>query len=191
MHLNQFQVETEEIPIQRNWSHYVEDFLIYISAWESWMPLYLPHGVPGEYGLSGCHVLAFLPLLLTTNCLDRNWKWIAAVQHLHGEDQILNPELSPPLKSGEVINISSCPQMQKYDLNQTCWLIILYLFHCCLESALALLDESMTSTSDLSSLNLRILFEEWSDNISKLTGFIYDFFFFIIHKGFKTRASTW
>lgn len=94
MHLNQFQVETEEIPIQRNWSHYVEDFLIYISAWESWMPLYLPHGVPGEYGLSGCHVLAFLPLLLTTNCLDRNWKWIAAVQHLHGEDQILNPELS-------------------------------------------------------------------------------------------------
>lgn len=96
MHLNQFQVETEEIHIQRNWSHHVEDFLIYISAWESWMPLYLPHfcGPPGEYGLSGCLILAFLPLLLTTNCLDRNWKWIAAVQHLHGEDQILNSELS-------------------------------------------------------------------------------------------------
>ena len=43
MHLNQFQAETEEIHIQRNCSHHVEDFLIYVSAWESWMPLYLPH----------------------------------------------------------------------------------------------------------------------------------------------------
>lgn len=48
----------------------------------------------GEYGLSGCHVLAFLPQLLASKCLDRNWKWIAAVQHLQGEDQILNPKLS-------------------------------------------------------------------------------------------------
>ena len=42
-HLNQFQVETEEIHIWRSSSHHVEDFLIYISAWESWMCLYLPH----------------------------------------------------------------------------------------------------------------------------------------------------
>lgn len=43
MHLNHFQVGTEEMHIWSSSSYHTEDFLIYISVWKSWMPLYLPH----------------------------------------------------------------------------------------------------------------------------------------------------
>lgn len=45
--------------------------------------------------MASLDVWSCIPAFASLNsCLDRNWKWIAAVQHLHGEDQILNPELS-------------------------------------------------------------------------------------------------
>lgn len=43
MHLNHFQVGTEEMHIWRSSSYHMEGFLIYNSVWKSWMPLYLPH----------------------------------------------------------------------------------------------------------------------------------------------------
>lgn len=42
-HLNQCQVEAEEVRVQSSSFHNIEDVLVCISAWKSWMPLYLPH----------------------------------------------------------------------------------------------------------------------------------------------------
>lgn len=111
MPLYQVKVETEEMHILSCLSHHIEDFLIYVSALGSWMTLTLPWP-PGDYGLSQSCILAFLPQLLASNFLDRNWKSIAADPRLCGGGQILHPKLSSSL--GKQCAMGTCSLLWRW-----------------------------------------------------------------------------
>lgn len=114
--LHQLQVETQgmliwiNLSVSSHWGFPNLYFILGIKN-ESLSTLF-PYP-PNEYGISHRHILEFLPKLLSSNFLDRNWKWTAAVQLLHGREQIVNP----PLSSSQG---RTCSVTRKYSWLQ-CW----------------------------------------------------------------------
>lgn len=96
-HLNQCQVEAEEVRVQSSSFHNIEDVLVCISAWKSWMPLYLPHFRGPLVSVASLNVTSLhsCPSSLHPASLTRTENEVQLF-HISVEGTKLNPKLSSP-----------------------------------------------------------------------------------------------